>query len=136
MNSKMMSLAAVAGIVGVAQAEEIIVTDDIAMSTVWTADNTYNLQNQIVVLPGASLTIEAGTVIASTPSANGSGSLAVAKGAQIFVNGTRDNPVIMTSTNDVATWVDGDPSRGSPTRVRSGKIRRCTVRRFDSASHS
>src|SRR6187551_2676472 len=85
-----------------ANAAEILVTSDIAVSTTWTANNTYNLQNQIYVLPGATLTIEAGTVLASTTSIGGS--LAVCKGAQIFVNGTQSNPVIMTSTADVATW--------------------------------
>jgi hypothetical protein len=99
--------------VGVANAEEIFVGDCedctipalIEESMTWTADNTYNLQEQIFVLPGATLTIEAGTVVASTPTANGSGSLAVTRGAQIFVNGTIENPVIMTSTNDdFETW--------------------------------
>ena len=48
---------------------------------------------------------EAGTVVASTPTANGSGSLAVCRGAQIFVNGTAQDPVIMTSTeDDFANW--------------------------------
>jgi hypothetical protein len=99
--------------VGVVNAEEIFVGDCedctipalIEESMTWTADNTYNLQEQIFVLPGATLTIEAGTVVASTPTANGSGSLAVTRGAQIFVNGTLENPVIMTSTNDdFETW--------------------------------
>ena len=49
----------------VALAANIDVTEDIATSTTWTADNTYNLTKQIYVLPGATLTIEAGTVIAS-----------------------------------------------------------------------
>ncbi len=112
MNTHFTAVAALAAVTGVASAGEVLVTNDIATSTTWTADNTYNLQNQIFVLPGATLTIEAGTVIASTPTANGSGSLAVARGAQIFVNGTRENPVIMTSTNDVATWTAGDPKTG------------------------
>ncbi|MEZ6194606.1 MAG: hypothetical protein R3F20_02595 [Planctomycetota bacterium] len=89
----------------------VMVTSDIATSTTWTANNTYNLQDQIYVLPGATLTIEAGTVIASTT--NLGGSLAVAKGAQIHVLGTQDNPVIMTSTADVATWTAGDPKTGT-----------------------
>ena len=96
-----------------ARATEIFVTTDISVSTTWTANNTYNLQNQIYVLPGATLTIEAGTVVASTPTLNGGGSLAVCRGAQIFVNGTQANPVIMTSTADVATWVGGDPKTGT-----------------------
>jgi len=92
---------AVAGSAGVADASEILVTSDILTSTTWTSDNTYNLQTQIYVLPGATLTIQAGTIVASDT--NVGGSLAVCKGAQIFVQGTRTNPVIMTSKADVAT---------------------------------
>ncbi|MBL8858807.1 MAG: hypothetical protein JNL28_09900 [Planctomycetes bacterium] len=92
------------------RAAEIFVTADIAVSTTWTADNTYNLQQQIYVLPGATLTIEPGTVVASTTGLGGS--LAVARGAQIFVNGTESAPVIMTSKADVATWVGGNPKAG------------------------
>ena len=38
--------------------------DLITLDTTWTANNTYTLQDQIYVQPGATLTIEAGTVIA------------------------------------------------------------------------
>jgi hypothetical protein len=89
----------------------VLVSANITTSTTWTANNVYRLENQIYVLPGATLTIAAGTLIAST--ANVGGSLAVCKGAQIYVNGTQSNPVIMTSTNDVATWVGGDPHTGT-----------------------
>jgi hypothetical protein len=101
------------GLASTASAAEILVTNNISVSTTWTSNNTYNLQNQIYVLPGATLTIEAGTVVASTPSANGSGSLAVTKGAQIMVLGTKESPVIMTSTADVATWTGADPKTGA-----------------------
>lgn len=103
-----------AGVVamGSANAAEILVNADIAVSTTWTADNCYNLQKQIYVLPGATLTIEAGTVLASTTGIGGS--LAVTRGAQIHVLGTNANPVIMTSTADVATWGAGkDPKTGT-----------------------
>lgn len=100
------------GLVGAASAQTVInVSSDIATSTTWTANNVYNLTQQIYVLPGATLTIEAGTVVASTT--NVGGSLAVTRGAQIFVNGTEQKPVIMTSTADVATWVGGDPKTGT-----------------------
>ena len=95
-------LAALCLYAGAASAAQILVSSNITVSTTWTADNTYNLQNQIYVMPGATLTIEAGTVIASTTGLGGS--LAVTRGARIFVNGTCTNPVIMTSTTDVATW--------------------------------
>ena len=100
---------------GSAVAGEILVTDDITTSTTWTRDNTYNLQDQIYVTDGATLTIEGGTLIAST--AGVGGSLAVTQGSQIFIQGTARRPVIMTSTNDVATWDVGgdgpDPATGA-----------------------
>ncbi len=98
------------GIAGAARASEVLVTANITTSTTWTANNTYNLQNQVYVLPGATLTIEAGTIVASDT--NIGGSLAVCRGAQIFVNGTKSDPVIMTSKADVATWTGGDPKTG------------------------
>jgi hypothetical protein len=99
------------GLAGSAEAADILVNANIAASTTWTANNTYNLQQQIYVLPGATLTIEAGTVLASTTDIGGS--LAVCKGAQIFVLGTQDKPVIMTSQADVATWTGGNPKTGT-----------------------
>jgi hypothetical protein len=96
---------------GAANAAEILVTTDIAVSTTWTASNTYNLQTQIYVLPGATLTIEPGTIIASDT--NIGGSLAVTRGAQIIANGTAADPIIWTSKADVATWVGGDPKTGT-----------------------
>ena len=109
----------------VALAANIDVTEDIATSTTWTADNTYNLTKQIYVLPGATLTIEAGTVIASEASANGAGGLCVTNGAQIFVNGERHAPVVMTSSLDDGTW------RASESHAIWGKSRqvcRCAIR--------
>ena len=92
-----------------ALASDVDVTSNISASTLWTADNTYCLQGEIYVLPGATLTIEAGTVISSTSS----GSLAVARGAQIFALGERGAPIVFTSPADVATWTSGDPRTGS-----------------------
>ncbi len=88
-------------------AATIPVTNDVSVSTTWTADNEYNLQKQIYVNNGATLTIEAGTVIRGNGfvSGIGAGSLAVTRGSKIYVNGTANRPVIMTSTNDdMVTW--------------------------------
>ncbi|MEQ8819977.1 MAG: hypothetical protein RLY93_07005 [Sumerlaeia bacterium] len=105
--------AGAAVLAGQANAANIDVTSDITVSETWTNDNVYNLTTQIYVLPGASLTIEPGTVIASSPTMTGAGALAVTRGAQIFVNGTVTDPVIFTTTNDVATWdVDGSHPTG------------------------
>jgi hypothetical protein len=102
---------AAAAVAGAAGAAEILVTADIATSTTWTKNNTYNLQTQIYVLPGATLTIEAGTVIASTT--NLGGSLAVTRDARIVALGTADEPIIFTSKADVETWTNGDPKTGT-----------------------
>jgi len=90
---------------GTASGAEIIVNADIAGSVTWTANNTYNLAQQIYVLPGATLTIEPGTLIASTPTIDGAGSLAVCRGGRIYAEGTATDPIIFTSKNDdLVTW--------------------------------
>jgi hypothetical protein len=104
-------LAATMLVAGAASAAEVLVTQNISTSTTWTADNTYNLQTQIYVLPGATLTIQPGTVIASTT--NLGGSLAICRGARIVANGTNDLPIIFTSKADVATWTAGNPKTGT-----------------------
>lgn len=101
MNLKTWAFAGVIAAAGAASAANVDVTADITTSTTWTADNVYNLTQQIFVRPGATLTIEAGTRVEST--ANVGGSLAVSRGAKIYVNGTADAPVVMTSSNDDGT---------------------------------
>lgn len=121
--TKLFSLLAATGLLVApsANAAEILVTDNISESTTWTSDNTYNLQQQIYVLPGATLTIEPGTLVMST--AGVGGSLAVSRGAKIFVNGTRSNPVIMTSTNDdMETWREAANEWGNLTIMGNGLI--------------
>jgi len=81
----------------------------LATSQTWTADNIYNLQGQVYVGAGTTLTIEPGTVIASDPG----GSLAVARGGQIFAEGNQGAPIIFTSVADRATWIGGDPLTGA-----------------------
>ncbi|MCK6447182.1 MAG: hypothetical protein L6Q99_12400 [Planctomycetes bacterium] len=122
-NGKAALLTAVigAGAAGSANAAEILVTADISTSTTWTANNTYNLQNQIYVLPGATLTIEPGTLIQSDTGVGGS--LAVCKGAQIFVQGTSAKPVVFTSKADTLTgWHEGVNEWGNLTIMGAAYI--------------
>ena len=98
------------GLAPFAAAQTVItVNANIATSTTWTANNVYSLSGDIYVLPGATLTIEAGTVVASLNDST----LAVCRGAQILANGTRTAPIIMTSDNDRATWTGGNPATGT-----------------------
>jgi len=107
------SLALVAGmgLMSSAMAADVLVTSNISTSTTWTANNVYKLETQVYVLPGATLTIEAGTLIASRT--NVGGSLAVARGGQIIALGTQSQPIIFTSDADVATWIGGDRRSGT-----------------------
>lgn len=93
------------------------VTGDITTSQTWPAwGSPYHLRGVIYVTPGATLTIEAGTVIAnykkdSSGAQPDRGALVVNRGAKIYAKGERGLPVIFTSAEDVATWdgaVEGD----------------------------
>lgn len=104
------------GIAGAATAQivpSVVVNSDIAVSTVWGPPNIYELDGEIHVLDGATLTILPGTVIASdatvtfpTPGA-GPASLTVDRGAQIFANGTSTSPIVFTSKADGTTPAGG-----------------------------
>jgi len=112
--SVLKALLAGAALVGAGAAQTVIpVTADISVSTHWTANNVYELQNQVYILPGATLTIDAGTVVASIITPTIAGTLIAARGGQIYVNGTERNPVVMTSATDRATWTGGNPRTGA-----------------------
>ncbi len=102
-------------------AAEVLVGSDLSTSITWTAHNVYNLQKQIYVLPGATLNIEAGTLIRSTSGLGGS--LAVCRGARIYVNGTKDRPVVMTSSGDnLTSWHEGCNEWGNLTLMGNALI--------------
>ncbi len=108
-------------IASAASAAIVPVSENISESETWTADNVYNLQQQIYVLPGATLTIEAGALVQSDEGVGGS--LAVCRGARIYVNGTQDNPVIMTSTKDnLTSWHEGANEWGNLTIMGNALI--------------
>ena len=92
-------------IIGSANAAEVMVSSDITTSTTWTSGTVYNLQGSRYVTNGATLTIQAGTIIASD---NG-GSLAVTRDARLSCIGTATEPVIFTSKVDYATWDAAHP---------------------------
>lgn len=81
--------------------ETVAVTGAITTDTNWTNDKIYELNQKVVVDNGATLTIEAGTIIKGKP---GTGSLAsaliIARGSKINAEGTSTSPIIFTSTSD------------------------------------
>jgi hypothetical protein len=70
------------------------VNGTIAADTTWTADKSYVLHDYVGVAPGATLTIEPGTVVYG---GDGRATLFVARGAKIMADGTAMRPIIMTS---------------------------------------
>lgn len=88
---------------------QTIITDASLTETsdiTWTAGTDYTVNGLAYLEEGGKLTIEAGTVVKfrSTPTDNGAGdntsALIIARGAQIFINGTAEDPVIFTFEGD------------------------------------
>ena len=95
------SLAALLGFILTCQGQNDILVSGNTGTTTWTANNTYILDGYVFVADEQVLTIEAGTIIKG---ASGSGvdasALIVAKGGQIFAQGTANAPIIMTYEAD------------------------------------
>ena len=86
-------------------AQDVTVQNDISANTTWTSGNTYLLDGLIFVESGATLTIEAGTVIkglqqSSITTGDGASALVVRRGAKIDAQGTASAPIIFTSELD------------------------------------
>jgi len=76
---------------------------EINQGTVILENGTYKLTGALVVKDGAKLVVKQGVTIEATPASGGDFSsvryIAVAQGGEIDVQGTAENPVVMTSTN-------------------------------------
>ncbi len=70
------------------------ITTDVTLS----ATTAYLLTSGLVIKSGGSLTIPAGTTIKA--SGGTAAFIGVERGAQIFINGTASNPVVMTSSSE------------------------------------
>ena len=77
-----------------------VVTGIISRDMVWHSDTVYEMAGKVVV-QGADLTIQPGTVIKAR---DGQGSLAtaliVSRGARLYAEGTAENPIVFTSIYD------------------------------------
>jgi len=79
----------------------VFINGDITASTTWSAANIYVLNNRVIVKNGATLTIEAGTIIkGGTGSEANAKPLVIAQGAKIEAKGTASAPIIFTSIYD------------------------------------
>ncbi len=78
-----------------------VVSQNISENTTWSKENVYELGGRITVLNGATLTIEAGTIIkgqaGTGPNAT---ALLIARGGKLMAEGTADMPIIFTTVAD------------------------------------
>jgi hypothetical protein len=86
--------------------EQQIITDKITTSTTWTANKKYLLKGFVYVESGATLTIEAGTIIKGDKDTKGT--LIIKPGAKIIAEGTVQKPIIFTSNQAKGSRGYGD----------------------------
>src|SRR5690554_1189773 len=77
------------------------ITENITTNTTWETGKTYVLKNRIAVTSGNKLTIEPGVIIKGEAGTGANATaLIIARGAQIFAEGTASQPIIFTSIAD------------------------------------
>lgn len=85
------------------KSKEVVVTGSITENTLWKSDTNYIIDQLLTVEKGATLTIEAGSVIKANPGEAPSVSmLLIAKGGKLIAKGTADAPIVFTSVNDTS----------------------------------
>jgi len=89
-------------------ATTVTVSADISVNTIWSAANVYNLSGQIFVVNGATLTIEAGTVIRGDIDPLKKSALVISRGSKIIAEGTAANPIVFTSGKAPGSREPGD----------------------------
>src|SRR4051794_27231907 len=85
---------------------EVEVTADITTNTTWSASKIYMLKNIVHVTSGATLTIEAGTLIKGDKATKSC--LVISRGGKISAIGTSDKPIVFTSNQAVNARAAGD----------------------------
>jgi hypothetical protein len=83
-----------------------VVEGDITGNVTWTFDQTYILKGFVRVRAGATLTIEAGTVVRGDKATKGS--LIVERGGVLVARGTAESPIVFTSNEPVGNRNIGD----------------------------
>ena len=93
--------------------ERVEVEGNISVSATWTKDKIYQLNKRVTVLDGVTLTIEAGTRIEGNSEFSGADAsvLMIARGGKLIAEGTADEPIIMTATEDDGTLVATDKGK-------------------------
>lgn len=98
-------LATVLGFTAV-NAQVITVSGEITTNTTWTNNNIYLLNGFVYVEDGATLTIQAGTIIKGDKDSKGS--LIITKTGTIMAQGTACQPIVFTSNQPAGSRAAGD----------------------------
>jgi hypothetical protein len=81
-----------------------LVNSNITTNTTWTKDNVYELAGRITVENGATLTIEAGTIIkGQAGTGTNATALLISRGSKLIAEGTATLPIIFTTVADEIT---------------------------------
>lgn len=102
----LLSCMVVASLCKVSAYTTVTVQDSISTNAHWTCDQQYLLKGYVYVTAGATLTIDAGTIIKGDK--NTKGALIVERGAKIMAMGTLGHPIVFTSNQDPGTRTYGD----------------------------
>lgn len=89
-----------------AQAQVVTVSGEITTNTTWTKNNIYLLNGFVYVEDGATLTIEAGTLIKGDKASKGT--LIITKTGTIQAAGTECEPIVFTSNEPAGSRTYGD----------------------------
>ncbi|MFK7740374.1 MAG: hypothetical protein AB8H80_08615 [Planctomycetota bacterium] len=89
-------LAVAASLASLVSAQTVITGNIATSQTLTLANSPYELQGDVYVLPGATLTIEPGVRFESSNNST----LAITRGAQIIAEGNQDAPITFTSSAD------------------------------------
>ena len=93
-------------VVPIGERETIVVDKNITTTTTWAVNKRYLIKGFVYVEEGATLNIEAGTIIKGDKVSKGT--LIVKPGAKILAIGTKDLPIVFTSNQAKGSRNYGD----------------------------
>jgi hypothetical protein len=97
-------LFAILSVLNALNAQTVNVSGEITTNTNWTKNNTYLLNGFIYVKNGATLSIEAGTVIKGDKTSKAA--IIITRGSKIDANGTASEPIVFTSNESSPSYGD------------------------------
>lgn len=96
---------------------------EITGNTYWTSDKIWLMDGKVVVMDGATLEIEPGTIVKATSGQGANATvLLIAKGGKIEAKGTSEKPIIFTDVEDDIVRGTSSPNRSASDRGKWGSV--------------